>query len=593
MPVEYFELMTERVSGDEFVSMEAGSVRLLSASAVSDDSSGIGDIASSVFNFIIENSIGAGMANKELMDDLSWRYYHYTDKQDRLPLVATGNAMRLSDFDSWAEWDTYVRSNFLFDYPYRLVGFDDNKTWTSVSPNAELEYAKWYEYYEAGNSETEGPIVIDDYVYIDIKKGWCPNWVGIYQAFYDENGNMYYVNEGREPSIPESIKGKLTKSDYIKLVNIGLENFAIFVGIPGNNASDNAQITGRARPANSFTYVKQNGQYYLTNMITGTIPNVMVYSSNHLYYEETLGYYITLGFGNYYDTVNVTEGSTNIAWISYFNENIGEIEGDGSIENPVYPTYPQPDPPEKPEMPTYNINEGDTITNTTNNTYNITNTTTTVDLQPILDAIGVVNNNLISINQNIDEFEDMFSTLANDIRSQLVSIYDLLYASLENLTEQIDTWGYELMGQLKEANRWLEGIYYKRDTGGGPTAPDPGIDPIGYGTWWADLLAKLLGMLPQAVTDFVNEISKLSGVFPFSIPWDVSAILGLLAHDPVTPVFDLPLPSIGASGVTTVPVHIDCSDWDAVAALFRKCVFFYFAFNLALWTREGLKNWEV
>lgn len=298
--------------------------------------------------------------------------------------------------------------------------------------------------------------------------------------------------------------------------------------------------------------------------------NTVVYHT-HLYYSNT-----TWNVGTDYIVTNTNSATLTMtgtshkanetirlqygnAYSAYANNDINQPN-----KEPVYPTYPEPD------NPSVNPPESSPINNTTNN---ITNNTTTADLQPILDA-------LITINSNIDEFEDIFVRFGNWVMD-----------ALGRIIEAINSWNSQILAELRTANGWLRGIYYKRDTS--PSAPDPSIDPDGYGDWWGDLIGKLLKLLPDGVTDFVDLLNQLKGVFPFSIPWDVSAILGLLAHDPVTPVFDLPLPTVTADGVATVPIHIDCTPWNDLAALVRRCVFIWFAFSLALWTREGLRNLEV
>ena len=76
----------------------------------------------------------------------------------------------------------------------------------------------------------------------------------------------------------------------------------------------------------------------------------------------------------------------------------------------------------------------------------------------------------------------------------------------------------------------------------------------------------------------------LKDYFPFCLPWDVYAILQKFNADPVTPTFTLSFPStiIGAS----VPLQVDLSQFDSVAAVARKMESISYIVGLAVVTRQ-------
>lgn len=565
LPDGYEAAMLARSDGLQAVTLGDGAPVLRS---VSDDGGSISEVVQQLWEFIT-SGISAGQANLTLLDDLAWRYYHYTDKRDKVPVQAYGGAKQLSEFESWAQWHTYVHERFLFDYPYRLVGFDDGKSWDSTSPNAEYEYQKWYEYYEGGS---QGGTAFDGTVlnsyYLTYTSG---NNNGIRQSL---TFNLI-LGETVVTYINNYIQKYWSTQNYIVV------GFSYYMG--SENIPEILYPTQRA-----LRIVLSTEEPYIEN------GNLIINNAKTIYlnYNGSLGFTMagTVGTLNIETTGSIGfSTSSKETFYGYPNSgntvfsNVSEIVMPDD-DKPVYPDYPSPttpDPPTPPDVP--NPGPGPTVTPTDNPS---NTSTTTVDLTPILEMLRI-------INANIDGFESMMAAHADYVQTVLYAMYQSFNGWLANISQQLDDWGNALLDELRTANGWLRGIYYKRDTGSGPNTPDPVLNPTGYGDWWSNLIQKLLGMLPDAVTDFVDALRGLSGVFPFSIPWDVSAILGLLSHEPVTPVFDVPLPTIGADGVTVVPVHVDCSAWDGVAGLVRRCIFLYFALNLALWTRDGLRNWEV
>ena len=99
----------------------------------------------------------------------------------------------------------------------------------------------------------------------------------------------------------------------------------------------------------------------------------------------------------------------------------------------------------------------------------------------------------------------------------------------------------------------------------------------------ADLLSDTVGdkindyadNLKSAVTEVADA---LQDVFPFSIPWDLMAILALFSAEPQAPVFDIPvnIPQLGVEH----SIHVDLSDFESVSVICRAFLSLSFAVGL-------------
>ena len=98
----------------------------------------------------------------------------------------------------------------------------------------------------------------------------------------------------------------------------------------------------------------------------------------------------------------------------------------------------------------------------------------------------------------------------------------------------------------------------------------------------ADTVTDLMDMTLDEVGDYVGNVydmvdevtDSLSDKFPFSVPWDIAALLGLFAAEPETPVFDIPF-KIERLGVDYT-FHVDLTDFENVSKICRAvltCIF--------------------
>lgn len=99
----------------------------------------------------------------------------------------------------------------------------------------------------------------------------------------------------------------------------------------------------------------------------------------------------------------------------------------------------------------------------------------------------------------------------------------------------------------------------------------------------ADLLTDTVG---DKISDFVDNLKSgvsevtdaLQDVFPFSIPWDLMAILALFSAEPQVPVFDIPvnIPQLGVQH----KIHVDLSDFESISVICRAFLSLSFAVGL-------------
>lgn len=250
-----------------------------------------------------------------------------------------------------------------------------------------------------------------------------------------------------------------------------------------------------------------------------------------------------------------------------------------------------------------------TINDTTNNTtYNYTtvvNGTNDIDMTPItarLDALNAMVGNLgIDVQSIGSDLRSLDSEVAS-FHVDFVRFGDWLYnlwqglnltldkiiARLDLLDEDINALdvdaGTATSGtvdvDMTETNDLLQDIADKLDALNSLMAINTAANVLDA---VLDLLDDLLDAIGGVLDTLADAFGELTDVFPFSIPWDLAIIGGLLVHEPVTPVLDISLPRMGAQPVV---LHVDLTTWNDAAAIARGCELILFGVGLALNTRE-------
>lgn len=81
------------------------------------------------------------------------------------------------------------------------------------------------------------------------------------------------------------------------------------------------------------------------------------------------------------------------------------------------------------------------------------------------------------------------------------------------------------------------------------------------------------------------DFAKLKSKFPFSIPWDLLAILKLFQAAPLTPTFDI---TLSYPGISSLELQYDLHDFDGVASVSRTCSLIMFTCGLLFNTKKFL-----
>lgn len=188
--------------------------------------------------------------------------------------------------------------------------------------------------------------------------------------------------------------------------------------------------------------------------------------------------------------------------------------------------------------------------------------------------------------------------MMESIESLFLDLQDYLHDLFEWLADQmnfefdISTDPYDDTSLLN----WLRRIYNKLGSDGGPnTQPvDPSTDPEGFLDWLSRMIAEFILGLGASASDLVSDIgdllSRLFAKFPFSVPWDILAILGMLDAPPVAPhiQFSIPVP-LGADSFNW-SVDIDMQVWSTYVEAVRTVILLSFITWLAWLTPQVLRD---
>lgn len=186
-----------------------------------------------------------------------------------------------------------------------------------------------------------------------------------------------------------------------------------------------------------------------------------------------------------------------------------------------------------------------------------TDTGFNLDLSEVINWLKTINENLVSFFEYFKSYVNWLDAWFSNFRVAFSNIFELL--------RQIRDWTRNIFRNMRPGYR-----------------PSPVDDGDGFLDWLRDFLTRYFGELPDDLSQLLIDLSGIKEHFPFSVPWDIAAVLGLLVHDPVTPsyTFTLPLPT------GSYDVVVDLAPFDDVAALARRAETVLFGLGLMLRT-----NW--
>lgn len=478
----------------------------------------------SVFSSIINGYRTTNAQRMEVGRDLAFRWFAADlVKRDKIPIVPKygGFSSPLTDYASYDLWYVdYQLNNFMgLAYDYAWLEFDGNENWDVTSASASIEYAKWYDYFEDVEPDDDEPdenegMVGDYYIY--------PINNIVSQTEYDALGNLKYEWVGYS-------------KDYVEQnIALGVTNVSYFYGnvVGIQNKSWSGAL-------NNKLLVNLSGRTY--DFPNGTMRRGTGYSGGTTVTEDVndteLGHGVIVRLFNIQDGTRTAE-DFNWTQINYITNMVAYVsmpfsQGtlmhyDPSSSDPIYtprPTYPDTDPIEQPTI-------GDPIFTEI--------TQTSPDLQPVIDAIAVLNNNVIV------GFTDM---------------HNLLQGWFEGFAAYFDSMYQDLVRHLWTIEQLLNGLGRDVETDTPVVTPEIGD-----------------GYTPQ--TQLNVDLDRLMRKFPFCIPFDAYACLLLLKAPPQPIVFDFPVL------LTEYTVHIDTSAMAPMAAVSRKMSTLAFVMGLLFATKK-------
>lgn len=287
---------------------------------------------------------------------------------------------------------------------------------------------------------------------------------------------------------------------------------------------------------------------------------------------------------------------------------LGDAPDDGGDDDPeppvTWPTTPTPGTPDPtpPEVPTPTPTPVDPQPDpnplpTPNPWIPIPGETVDItgeDFQDLIDALDEHCKHLqAAIQSNVKQLWENQSALLNDLYAALSGDldgyfgwlgYDIITAKLDELMAYLNDLFQWLADQMNfefdyedspyddtSVIYWLKQIWSKLGNGNINTRPtDPVVEPDNFWDWLSALFAQMLdgltNLLPSALSPILEKLQALTSKFPFSLPWDVAALLGMLVAAPVTPSADFPIYALedGFSLVQVGSYHIDLSAYNNV-----------------------------
>lgn len=363
-------------------------------------------------------------------------------------------------------------------------------------------------------------------------------------------------------------------------------------------------------------YILNNDTQSQVVTITPASGDDYIYMSRNRVSNNTLGisslpFNITVSFSSVYANRGTAGVSENYGMAAAFSGDSGggdEPTGPGdwpddpSPEPPESPTVPTPTPPEQPTPYTPIVPPTIPPEIITNVTDPASWTDYTPWLQQILQQLRNINDEIgehcVHIQQRI---VDQATNIINALKAENEGMKDYLYELQRGLTgylKQLFEW---LADQFDfESNPyndssvlyWLRQIYTRlgrliRTNAPTVLEPDP-TEPFDFWAWLWGLITNVIGGF---IGDFVGDVGSLiDGIkdkFPFSIPWDIAAMLALLDANRVTPVFVVNIPAVNGWW-DAYSYRIDLQPFDGVASACRAMFNILWAFVLLIKT-----NWML
>lgn len=438
------------------------------------------------------------------------------------------------------------------------------------------------------------------------------NGTSVTTQYYDFNPSSEY-GYPLPPNVTVQIRETATETINTWLSS-GKDVVLLFGSGTGTGYIAEDRFVLLAYPVDSGTYTLNTPTSWEDFGITYTGPNVdgKIYSASRS--QQIVDNTIKIDTAGSYSQMTAGIRKFNHAgfWYKFFSSSGGGSTGGTVTPVPEPSTIEKPESPASPSAPTV-VNVDMPEINISSETVVVPPASESPDLSTIENLLRLIlqadNNIITSVNELgtwLYECWDEFTRFIGEYASNVSYWLSFISGQLNDLWKQGDTvldWlsAIDLDIQTLQAVcisgfddvvSWLRAIFERlfASVGGSkpsvvdPQEPETVLDWLKelWGAFWDDLAS----ILPDDLADFVDFLGQLKRYFPFSIPWDIFAILMLLVHEPVTPSVTVPVFWVPNS---TDTITIDMAGWEPMAAMIRPMVALWFAYRLALMTASLLE----
>lgn len=270
------------------------------------------------------------------------------------------------------------------------------------------------------------------------------------------------------------------------------------------------------------------------------------------------------------------------------------------VEEPEPPELPTPTDPTLPPITTPTV-EPDPPEQPVSEPTNTSPTDYTPWLRAILAALNRIDASLTSHCNHLQGIiaatgASIVSNLSNQLAALFANAEDYMFDCFKWLADRMnisfgignDTDGDSSYDDSDVIN-WLKRIYESI-----PKQIIKPSDPINETDemldWWSELLAwiadKIGGLLGTLIPDIGELLDDVTKIFPFSVPWDIMTMLGLLSANRVTPNIVITIPAI-SGWWSDCEFRIDLSPFESTMATVRSM-------EIVVWVVYLLmKTWDI
>ena len=185
-----------------------------------------------------------------------------------------------------------------------------------------------------------------------------------------------------------------------------------------------------------------------------------------------------------------------------------------------------------------------------------------------------------------DTFESIDLSTTNGLLSQILDkatqIFDKLSETTSGAVDTVNTKLQEtldeILSTLKSIRRWTIA----------DTVFD-GVDALAnIASFLKDFLTAPAAAIGTAASSLGETANMLTDRFPFSIPWDMAALVTLLSAEPQAPVFKLPI-TIDSAGIEEY-MEIDMSQFEYLSTLMRGILSILYAYGILNMTTKVINT---